>query len=630
MTDFVLTLASTSESSRSVVLDLLVVLLAAGLVTLGLSRLRLAAIPAYLVAGAIIGPTALALVRDSGNIGQISQLAVILLLFTVGLHLDIAALGRGVVSIMAVGVVSTLAVVLAGWPLGMLFGMPAPTALAVAMALSMSSTAVVVRMLQARREMARLHGRICLGVSITQDLLSLAFMASLPLLTAWAGTKAPAAGEGGAAGGHGGHEAGAITGLVRRTVEESAGPVAGQVAAGVAAVLGIALILVAGRYLLPLLLREASRERTGEQTLVISAALALLAAVFTAALGFSPELGAFMAGFLLASTPFRSQLAGQLAPMRDLFMAVFFTVVGLKVSLPLVLEFWWVVLLGLVLVVGVKGVIVAASVWALGGTGTVACRTGLSLAQAGEFSMVILGVASLQGLTGLEVDAVVIALCVLSLIITPSLFSLSDSLSSRLAGFPCPPWLQRSALHQASAAEEATERERDQARPNDAPAARPRHAIIAGFGVVGRAIADHLTVHGVPFTIVELNAETIAAQQKLGRKAIYGDVGNPEVLEAAGVHDADALFLTVPDDDAITRACATTKSLAPDLFIAARTSYLSVAFQVLAAGADEVVIGEVAIAEAMARKVLGRLERQNNNRSPAPEPTGETTQTPLV
>lgn len=613
-------------TGRNVVIDLLVVLLAAGLVALGLSRLKLASIPGYLLAGAIIGPTALGLVSDSENIGQISQLAVILLLFTVGLHLDVNALGRGVISILLAGLVSTVGVVLLLWPLILIFGIPAPRALVVAMAFSMSSTAIVVRMLQSRREMFRLHGRLCVGIAITQDLLSLAIMASMPLLSAWAGKPAGAAA---AAGTDGGHGTGAITGWIREQTALGAGQTLGQIAAGFTAVAGIAILLLAGRFLLPLILKEASRERSGESTLVISSGLALAAAVFTAALGFSPELGAFIAGFMLASTPFRSQLAGQLAPMRDLFMAVFFTVVGLKLSIPTMFELWWVVLVGLVAVVALKALVIGGSVWALGATGVVAGRTGLALAQAGEFSMVIIGVASLQGLTTARVDAVAIAVCVLSLIVSPWLFTLSDRLQPRLHVLGCPPWLKRSVLHEASTAEEQAQADADRHAEQGHAAPAKHSAIIAGYGVIGRAIADHLEIHSVPFTIVELNAETVATQVRLGRRAVYGDIGNPEVLEAAGVHHADALFLTVPDDDAVIRACVTTRTLAPDLFIAARTGYLSMAFQILAAGADEVVIGEVAIAEAMARKVLGRLEsRKPRAPEAAPPAASDTAATP--
>jgi voltage-gated potassium channel Kch len=136
-----------------------------------------------------------------------------------------------------------------------------------------------------------------------------------------------------------------------------------------------------------------------------------------------------------------------------------------------------------------------------------------------------------------------------------------------------------------------------------------RRAIIAGYGVVGRAIADHLEIQNVPFTIIELNARTVETQQGLGRSVVFGDIGNPEVLEHAGIREVDAVLLTIPDDDAVMRACQMIRVLAPHVFIAARTTYLSTAFQASAAGADDVTISEVATAEAMVKRVLSRLKK---------------------
>jgi voltage-gated potassium channel Kch len=132
--------------------------------------------------------------------------------------------------------------------------------------------------------------------------------------------------------------------------------------------------------------------------------------------------------------------------------------------------------------------------------------------------------------------------------------------------------------------------------------------VIAGFGVVGRAVADHLEVHRVPYTVVELNPMTVQTQQRLGRRAVYGDIGNPAVLEALGIEHCDAVFLTVPDDDAILRACQAIRNLAPHVHIVARTSFLATAFQATSAGADDVSIAEVAVAEDMVKRVLKRLK----------------------
>lgn len=614
-------------------LDLLVVLATAALVSMFVRRLKLATIPGYLIAGALIGPHGVRAlfeflgasesvlgvvsamsVAEGENIEQIKQLAVVLLMFTIGLHLDIAALSTGLVHILAVGLVSTLGVIALGWPVAVVLGAPAPAALAIAMALAMSSTAVVLRLLAQKRETHRMHGRVCVGVAIVQDLVALAVLASLPLLARWASAGAPSPGPAGAA--TGGSE---LVEAIRAAQAIEPRSVWDLVVGAVLALLSITLLIVFGRYALPRLLQEAAREPTGEATLVLSAAVAIGAAVLTASRGFSPELGAFLAGFLLSSTPFRYHLAGQLSPLRDLFMAVFFTAVGLKLDVAILKHAWAAIVFGLPALVAIKAGMIGLCTWAAGATAPVSGRAGFALANAGEFSIVILGLASAQGVVTSSEQTVAITLVVLSLMITPSLYDLGATVQPWLARIkPAAMWRTGSALREAAepAGDGATGGASGTAAGGTGKPKASR-AIIAGYGVVGRTVADHLEVNGVPFTIVELNARTVETQASLGRPVVFGDIGNPEVLEKAGIREADAVFLTIPDDDAVMRACQAIRGLAPSVFIAARTTYLSTAFMASAAGADDVTTAEVATAEAMAKRVIERIKRMREHRKDA-------------
>ena len=281
-----LLLANAAEpAATNPAVDLLVILAAAALVTTLLHRLRLAAIPGYLITGAIIGPFALGLISSDESIEQIKGLSTVLLMFIIGLHLDLSSIRSGLVSMLTVGAVSTVLVTLAMWPLAMVLGASAPSGLALAMAMSMSSTAVGLRILQQRREMHRLHGRLVVGISIVQDLLSLVVLAMLPALGTWAAASA--------VGAHAGPVAPPVpvpgnpmdttlTAWVRDQTGVMAGSAAGYVAAGCVAIGGIAALIAFGRYLLPRLLGEAAREQSGETSLVLSAAVALGAAVATA------------------------------------------------------------------------------------------------------------------------------------------------------------------------------------------------------------------------------------------------------------------------------------------------------------------------------------------------------------
>ncbi len=606
MPPYVFTLALRAEGDEPAggrfAISLLILLATAGLVaTLG-RRLRVGTIAGYLIAGTLIGPHALGLVQQSENTDAIGHLATILLMFTIGLHLDLSGLRGGLVPTLAVGTVSTVLVSLVGWPIAMALGASPAGALAIAMALSMSSTAVVLRVLEQRRELRGLRGRLIFGVLIVQDMLALAFMAVLPLLAAWGGSPAPGAAE--------------------------AGPPDGaNLLMAARAIAGIVALIVLGRLVFPRLLQEAARGASSEVLLVVSAALALGAAVFTGWLGFSPELGAFLAGFLLAGTPFRYQLAGQLAPLRDLFLAVFFTAVGLQLRLGAVAQDWWLVLLGVAVVLTVKSLLVGATAWAAGATGAVAVHTGVALAQGGEFSLVILRQAGPEGngILGESAFALAVAVVVVSLMITPGLLIAARWLSERTGRIRPAPWIRASALRgdgpgvklaePIARPEPLPDQESSEsgASPAGAPAATAHargRAIVAGFGPVGRAVADVLERRGIALTIIELNPRTVRRQAGLGRRMVYGDASNTEVLESAGLTEADAVILTMPDEEATLQACRVIRGLRPDIFIAARANVLSKALQAMQLGADHVVVEEMAAAEAMAAQVLHKIEQR--------------------
>jgi len=570
------------DPTGGLVLDLLVILATAGLVAALVQRLRLAVVPAYLLAGVLIGPNALAFVRTPESVQSISSLAIILLLFGIGMQLHLPALRGNLRAYLTAGVGSSLLTTLVGVPTAMLFGLPLVGALTVAMALSLSSTAVVLRILSERRELSTPHGRLSFSILIVQDLLVLGMLVAIPALGDGApgGPDAPVDGATG-----GGSGALAVLG--------DAGLRIG----------GITALIVLGRLALPPLLREAARGRSGEVMMVLSIAAAIGAAIATEQLGFSPELGAFLAGFLLSGTPFKHQLSGQIGPLRDLFIAVFFTTVGMSVDPQLVASWWWVVILATTALLAIKFLSLGFSAWAVGGSASAAVLTGLALAQGGEFSLIVLQVGESEGAISSDTLGICVAVVVLSLILTPGLISLARLGAPRARTIPNAPWIARTSQigptpeQVAAAAGAADDRE-------------IRSVILAGFGPVGRAIADHLAEEGVACTIIDLNPETVRTQTRLGRSAIYGDASNPEVLESAGLRDADAVILTIPDDAAVLAACQAIRKTAPDVFIAARTDFLSRGMLASGFGADLVTVDELATAEVMEREVIKRLRER--------------------
>lgn len=613
-----LTLALT-ESERAA-LDLLLVIATAGLVVLVFARLRLATVPGYLIAGALIGPHALGLVTSGQRITELGQLSTILLMFIIGLQLDLSRVRLGLLAIVWSAIAATVISVLVAFPIAWVMTGSAPAALAIAMAMSVAATAVPLRTLERRRELHTTYGRLAFGITLFQDLLAVGMLALLPLLVLWAGVSETNPLEEG--------------GLLR------------TVGRGALAVGGIIALVLLGRIVFPRLLAAAGHGG-GEVLIVVSAAVALGAAVLSRFLGFSPELGAFLAGFLLAGTPFRHQIAGQLIPMRDLFLAVLFTIVGMTIPILAVAEGWWVVLLGVVALGVVKIVGVALGSWLFGATPRFGLLAAVTLAPAGEFTLVMLAQSRVAGVLNDEHVGYATAVVGVSIIAAPIIVRLGHAVRV-IERLPMAPWSKAAALRPLGehhpGEQGVTTTPGDGAPtspPTDAEPARPAWSvIIAGFGPVGRAVADRLERQGASITIIELNPKTIARQATLGRRVVYGDASSRAVLESAGIESARAIILTAPDEEAMLRACEVIRSMRKDVFISMRANALSSGLRAKTLGADHITVEELVTADAMSRAVEAELMRFEDNArlraaegaqpapmgagTPAPTPPGAT------
>jgi len=569
-------LAAASTSEIGFITDLLVMLASATAVAIVMRRMRLAVVPAYLIAGAVIGPHALGLVPSPESLGAVSHLAVILLLFGIGLELNLSSLRHSLGRKILAGLGSCWLSVLLGWPIAMAFGLSCSAALAVCMGLALSSTAVVLRIMAVRRDLRRPTGRLALAVLVIQDLLVLAMLAFLPAL---AGSSA---------------EGGILT-----TNRDWMG-LASEASLRVGAV---AALILLSRLLLPRLLHEAMRARSTEVMMIVGVTGAIATAVAAKAIGFSLEMGAFLAGFLLAGTQFRHQLAGQIGPLRDLFIALFFIAMGMMLDPMIVAQWWWAILLGVAAMMLVKATTIAGTCWVVGISASVAIDVGFSLAQAGEFSLILLGAAQHQGILTEEVMAAAVSIVIISLVLTPGLFALGRRLSHAAARIGPAPWIKSASPPHSAAAQ-----------PPSAEA--QKHVVIGGYGPIGRLIVDKLEDGGIRCTVIELNPLTVQAESTSGRRLLLGDVSNPEILESAGIAHADGLVLTVPDEEAVLRSCAAARRMAPDLFIAVRMGVVSQRTAAMAKGANHVTVDEMAAAQAMLRAVMGRIAITEGHRQP--------------
>ncbi len=542
----------------TLLLDIVVLLGAALAAGILFGRLKQNAIVGYLLAGILLGPSGLSLVEGGAGIEIIAELGVALLLFTIGLEFSwhrlrqlgaVAAAGGA----LQVGLTMGLFALLARWA-----GLATPEALVVGAATALSSTAVVLRVLGDRAELDSLHGRNALGILLLQDIAVVPLVLLVDAL-------------GGSSG------ADPMLAFAWRILE--------------AALLVAGMVLVS-RYILPRLLVSAASYRNRDLPILLAFVVFLLATWGSHELGLSPVLGAFVAGMLLAETPFAEMIRADVTPLRAVFVTVFFTSIGMLAEIPS----GWVALsaLGLALVIIVlKTLVVAGVIVIFRRRPLEALRTGLVLAQIGEFSFVLAELAHRNELIGGDNFQMLLSASLISLLATPYLIALASRLVRPEAGA--------------------------EALETRIPGDRAGRVLVIGMGPSGRAVVDILEKDQQPFLVLELNPKTVAAYRSEIPIAI-GDATQRETLEHAGIRQARALVVTIPDAAAARTIIRQAKLLARDVPVLARVRHHVQAGALLDAGADEIIDEEESVGRQLAERLRAALgsSAQPNEKEKSP------------
>ncbi len=521
--------------------DALVVLGAAAVVIPLFHRIRVSPVLGFMLVGMAVGPAGLGMlaegmpalrwvtIADRGRIEPLADLGVVLLLFMIGLELSwerIKTMRRlvfGLGSVQLAG--STLAV--AGTT--MLLGVPPAVAGVVALALAMSSTAVVAQVLAEERRMTGLVGRVSFAVLLFQDLMLVPVLFGL-----------------GAAGGGAGW--------------------AGFGLAVLKAVGMVAVIVGGGRLALRPLFRGVAR--TGSPELFMAACLLVVLGTGVAAdaAGLSMALGALIAGLLLAETEYRRQIEVTVEPFKGLLLGVFLISIGMSLDLARIARDPLPVLGAALGLVAIKAVVTAVLARGFGLRLRVGGPAGLLLGPGGEFSFVILGLAQASGLVGPALGGFAFIVAALTMAAIPLL----SRLGTLLAGHR-PVQVAADLL------------------PPEAPGYGAPRVILAGFGRVGQTVAALLDAHALPWVAVDSDADRVAVQRRQGRAVYYGDITRLELLQRIGLADARALVVTIDDRARADSLVQTARAARPDLLIVARARDGRHAARLYALGASDAV-----------------------------------------
>ncbi len=538
----------------------ILILLAAAIVLGALcERFRQSPLLGYLLAGALLGPNAFDLLPSHETVTAIAELGVALLLFTIGLEFswrrlrDIGpvALGGGTLQVVLTAAI-TAGICIA-------IGIGPRTAFAFGAVIALSSTAAVMQLLTTRAEIDAVHGRYAVGILLLQDL------AVVPL-------------------------------VLLISVLSSGGSIA-EVGWGITRAVGLAAVLVGAlhvllNYALPLLLGARIVERYGDLPILLAVVTPVGAAWLSHQLGFSPVLGAFVAGMLLAESPFATQIRANIIPFRTVFVTLFFSSIGL-LSNPAWVAEHWLLLVGVVaaIVIG-KSVVTTGVVRVFGGPVGPSLATGIVLAQVGEFSLVLAVLARQGGLIGLGEFDLIVAAMITTLFVTPFLMGLGPQLARVVSG--------RSSLS-PSMAEDSNGRPGVPERVRD-------HLVIVGFGPAGQRVAELMMAErSLNIFVVELASRTADLARGYGLRTLIGDATRDEVLTRLQVRTAACVVITIPDPWTARHIIQQVRALAPSTPIVVRARYHIHRWQLELAGADAVVDEEQEVGIQLAGEVRHRL-----------------------
>lgn len=535
--------------------DLVVVLAAALPIVFVFQHLRIPTVVGFLVAGVLIGPHGVGVIRDDADVRAVAELGLVLLLFVVGLELSfrqMLRLGRLLLAVSAVQIGATVA---AGWAAARAAGLDGVAALFVGFLLAHSSTAIVLRLLADRGETDSPHGRLAVGVLLVQD-LSLVPMVLLVRALAVPG--------------------------------EISWPAAGS--ALLWAALAVGAMVFGANLLMPALLRLIvgwrSRELFTASVVVLCLGTAWLAAQF----GLSLALGAMIAGLVISESEYSHQVIADVLPFRDVLNGVFFISVGMLVHLDFVAsQLPWILLAGLAVLVFKSGILLVAF-RAFGTPARTAAISALGLAGMGEMAFVLLSIGGPLAIISPALAEGAVAVAVLTMLVTPPLLVLGPRIGEGLQAILGGPVVEEKGPE----------------------AARGGHVVVIGYGLNGENLARVLRETGVPHLVVDLNPDLIAKARRQGDPVLFGDATRLEVLMQAGVASAAAVVVAISDPVATRRIVGLARHLAPEAAIIVRTRYVAEVDELRRLGATEVIPEEFETSIEIFARVLDHLRVPRN------------------
>ena len=524
-------------------------------------KLSLPPITGLLLAGVILGPHVLGLIGEVKEVEILAEVGVILLLFTIGLEFSFAklltlrkeALIGGPLQVFITVIVCFILV----YFMSHIFGL----SLLMACLVSLSSTAIVLNILQSLGEMSTRHGRFCLGVLIFQDIIVVAMMLMVPFLDVSDNT-----------------------------------PILPQVGLLLAKTAGLLFFtVIASRYIIPRLFLAVARTRDTAYFLLIVLLTCFSVASITYMAGLSLSLGAFLAGVVIAESDYSHEALVGILPFREIFTGFFFISIGMLLDMSFVIDYLPSIALAVLIIVVLKSIIASVSGVAAGLSLPSAVAGGIMLSQVGEFAFVL----ARSGLEHKILDAKAyqffLAIAVITLFLTPLLFFIAKKAEQGLMKLPLPEFLQAGFGYKVKEKyyiqEDLT-----------------GHIIVIGYGLTGQQIVKAAKKWKIPYVIIELNPDTVARERANGEEIFFGNAAQGYILRHAKIEAAQMVVVSVPDSVATGNIVRAARAENPFVQIIARTPYTGLIAELKQAGADMVVANELVASYEVLYNVLVQMQ----------------------
>lgn len=538
---------------HSLINDLFVIIGISIVVVFLFSRLKIPSIIGFMLTGMIAGPYGMRLVQDSNQVELISEIGVILILFSIGIEFSLSKLLSIKRNIFLGGGIQVGISILFAMLLPIFFDFSFSQSIFIGFLLALSSTALIMKLLMNSGGTDSPHGRIALSIAIFQDIAILPMILLTPLL---------------------------IGGDINLSFE---------IFLLFLKIAGIGLFLyISIKFVMPNLIFQIAKTRIKELFILSILAICILTVWLASQTGISLALGAFLAGLIISETEYSHEALGMIEPFREVFASFFFVSVGMLLNLNFLFKYFWIVLAIVSAVTIIKIIAAGLATFILTRSVRVSIITGLLLAQIGEFAFVLAIVGFGGGLLDVYTYQLFLAVTVITITLTPFLLMIGEKASARIAH-----------IDNSKSDKQTNSIENESASMTD-------HLIIIGFGLNGRNLAKAAKFADIPYIIIEMNPVTVREEKKKGEEIIFGDATRENVLETAGIENAKVIVSTIPDPAAERALALAIKRMNQNVHLIIRTRYDSEMEALYSLGADEVIPEEFETSIEMFTRVLNK------------------------